>query len=183
MRIYTKTGDKGETGLVGGSRVPKHDPRIECLGAVDEVNASLGVARLHSTGLALDDALAKVQNWLFDVGAEIATPTDSKYYQTSVHAEHMAYLEQSIDEMESRLAPLKNFILPGGSALSAHLHLARTVCRRAERVLSDSAEEIGLRDELRMFVNRLSDWLFVAAREANRLASVEDVKWSRDSDG
>ncbi len=179
MKIYTKTGDRGETGLVGGGRVSKNDPRIESLGAIDEVNASLGLCLIHAQGTELHNPIFKIQNWLFDVGAEIATPSDSKYYQTSVHADHMTYLEQSIDAMQASLEPLQNFILPGGSPLSANLHLARTICRRAERVLSDFHKEIGIRDELRMFVNRLSDWLFVAAREANRISGVEDIKWTR----
>lgn len=136
-RIYTRTGDAGQTALGNGARVAKHAPRVEAYGTVDETNATLGLARLHAEG-EIDAALARVQNDLFDLGADLCTPdlendATAKYPRLRIVAAQILRLEAEIDAMNARLDPLRSFILPGGSALAAHLHLARTVCRRAER--------------------------------------------------
>jgi cob(I)alamin adenosyltransferase len=179
MRIYTKTGDKGTTGLVGGSRVSKTDSRIQALGLIDELNASVGVARTAGAHADLQIPLERVQNTLFDLGAEVATPTDSDYYMASVNAHDIELLENEIDGWTNQLEPLKNFILPGGSPSASQLHLARTICRRVEREMLASQADLEWRAELLTFLNRLSDWLFVIARFQNHLAGVEDVKWSK----
>lgn len=171
MKIYTKTGDSGTTGLVGGDRVSKADPLMSAIGDVDELNAIVGVTRTHSVD---SQDLQSIQNWLFDLGAELATPAGSKFVNQSIGERQIAWLEASIDEMTSQLEPLRNFILPGGTAYGAALHHARTVCRRAERsVIALNAA----RPELIRFLNRLSDWLFVAARFANREQG--DILWSK----
>lgn len=172
MRIYTKTGDTGTTGLVGGSRVSKSDGRIAAIGDVDELNALIGVARAQES--ELDTELHRIQNWLFDLGAELATPPDTKFGNESLSDEHVRKLEESIDEMNEVLSPLRNFILPGGTPVAATLHHARTVCRRAERSVIAFGD---VRPELNRFLNRLSDWLFVAARFENRARG--DVLWSK----
>lgn len=178
MKIYTKTGDAGDTGLIGGDRVRKDGDRIEAVGTVDELNACLGLCRCLSEGMGLDHLLERIQNLLFDAGAELGGPRDGRYYRTAFGDEDVRQLEVSIDEQTEALPPLKNFILPGGVPLAAHLHHARTVCRRAERAIlrlhrREPVEELTL-----IFFNRLSDWLFVAARTANRLADRKDVIWS-----
>lgn len=179
MKIYTKTGDEGQTGLLGGARTPKTSARIMVIGDVDELNAAIGLARTASDGLNLDADLGKIQNWLFDLGAELACPPEGKIQSQNLTAQQIAFLEESIDLQEARLEPLKQFILPGGSTLSAHLHFARSVCRRAERsilVLNDLEPQ---RQQTRVFLNRLSDWLFTAARTANVLTNVKDVPWCK----
>jgi len=182
MKIYTKTGDKGETGLFGGARVSKASSRVDAYGDVDELNSALGICRAHVTALdaKVDALLGGIQSELFDLGAELAT-TPHKKVDTGVpriEDAHIERLERAIDEAESELEPLRTFILPGGAAAAAHLHLARTICRRAERklvALSDAAE--GVRGELVRYLNRLSDLLFVLARLANARAGVADVPW------
>lgn len=177
MRIYTKTGDKGTTGLVGGGRVHKTDDRIEALGAIDELNACLGVALTVGPSAPLAPLLLRTQNQLFDLGAEVATPQESEWFAPSAQPEDILQLEKEMDGWTAELPPLKNFILPGGTPAAAQLHLARTICRRAERQLLRLAESHPLREETLIFVNRLSDWLFVLARQENHLAGVTDVKW------
>jgi len=174
LKIYTKTGDKGQTGLVGGSRVNKDTLRIQAIGDVDELNATIGLARCHGSGGL---ALAKIQNWLFDLGAELATPEKSRFINSSLKEEHIQWLETSIDKQTADLPPLKNFILPGGTELASALHFARCVCRRAERSALALSREEPLREVVLVFLNRLSDWLFVSARTANRLAGVQDIEW------
>jgi len=170
VKIYTKTGDAGETSLFGGARVPKNDPRIEAYGTVDELNSFIGLARAGWPWSTLDAQFASIQSDLFDVGAHLASPGNSRF--AGVDAEHIAELERSIDEMESELAPLRNFILPGGCPPAAQLHVARTVCRRAERLVVALGDEASI-----VFLNRLSDFLFVAARFANLKHGVDDVPW------
>jgi cob(I)alamin adenosyltransferase len=183
MKIYTKTGDAGETGLFGGPRVRKDHPRIEAYGAVDELNALLGLARADELPEELDSLLAEIQNLLFDVGAELASPDPARMGTESIGARQVHRLEAAIDLYEARLDPLKAFILPGGTRGAAGLHLARTVCRRAERrVISLAALEC-VSDKLIVFLNRLSDLLFVLAREANRQAAKGDVPWERQNGG
>jgi cob(I)alamin adenosyltransferase len=179
MKIYTRTGDKGSTGLLGGSRIPKNSVRIRAIGEVDELNASIGVARLHSVGSSVDALLADIQNRLFDLGAGLASPPEGRIQAQSLSETQVAELERSIDEQTEALEPLRNFVLPGGSALGAHLHLSRCVCRRAERSLLDLHESEPVQPELLAYLNRLSDWLFVSARTANAAQGVSDVAWQK----
>lgn len=180
MRLYTKTGDGGTTGLVGGDRVAKDDPRIEAVGALDELNAALGVAILHVSPARASE-LTRIQSLLFDVGAEIACPPDGLFQMTSVDAEDVAVLERAMDDADGELPPLKAFILPGGTPGSAHLHLARTVCRRAERTVVTLSGVSPVRDDVARFLNRLSDRLFSAARQENLAAGIADVPWKKKS--
>jgi len=179
VKIYTKTGDKGQTGLVGGGRVEKDSLRIQAIGEVDELNAAIGVARCYGSGGL---ALAKIQNWLFDLGAELATPEGTRFQNAALADEHVKWLEQSIDKQTSELPALKNFILPAGTELAAALHYARCVCRRAERSALALQREEPVREVVLVFLNRLSDWLFVSARTANRLAGVQDVEWKKSEE-
>jgi len=179
MKIYTKTGDKGTTGLVGGSRVSKTDPRIVAIGEVDELNAVLGLARASSLSEDLDLVLAEAQARLFDLGAELATPETSKFSNAYLDDSDVMRLESSIDSLDAELPPLASFILPGGSEAAARLHLARSVCRRAERAVLELRQSIEIRDVAISFLNRLSDWLFTAARTTNHRLGVEDVKWTK----
>ena len=179
-RIYTRTGDGGETGLGDGSRVAKDSARVAAYGTVDEVNATLGLVRLGATGeMAL--AIARIQNDLFDLGADLATPdlegdATAKYPRLRIQAGQVARLEAEIDAMNADLAPLRSFVLPGGSAVAAHLHVARTVCRRAERLAVTLAGVEPVNGEAVKYLNRLSDWLFVASRVANDNGA-GDVLW------
>jgi cob(I)alamin adenosyltransferase len=174
-KIYTRTGDGGETALGNGARVPKHDLRVSAYGTVDEVNATVGLARLHGMG----DELARISNDLFDLGADLCTPdlendATAPYPRLRMIPGQVDRLEAEIDAMNAGLAPLRSFILPGGSALSAHLHLCRTVCRRAERLVVELAGQESVNPHAIKYLNRLSDWFFVAARHANAGA---DVLW------
>ena len=171
MKIYTRTGDHGETSLFGGARVPKHDPRIEAYGTIDELNSQLGVARASWPASPLDDLFARIQSDLFDIGAHLAAPGSTRF--PGADPARVAELEQSIDAMESELPPLRNFILPAGCAAAAQLHVARTVCRRAERLVAALQDEASI-----VYLNRLSDFLFVAARYANLKHGVADVTWN-----
>lgn len=188
MKIYTKTGDAGETGLFGGGRVRKDHPRIAAYGTLDELNAVLGVARAEiarSADLesnivtALDALLGTIQNRLFDLGAELAAPQSEAKGAQRIQQNHVEVLEQAIDQYESGLPPLRQFILPGGTAVAAQLHVARCVCRRAEREIVSLAAEHPLRDLPVRYVNRLSDLLFVLARAANHEAGGADVPWEK----
>lgn len=179
MRIYTKTGDTGTTGLVGGQRVPKTNPRIEVIGDLDELNALVGLARTQDLGQT-QPLLEKIQNWLFDIGSEIACPPGGKLVVQSVDERHTGLLEHSIDEVWTALPQLRNFILPGGSDLAASLHLCRCASRRVERRALALHESEPVRVELLCFLNRLSDWFFTAARKANSDAGVEDVVWTKE---
>ena len=167
-RIYTRGGDGGETSLADGRRVAKHDLRIEALGTVDEANAVIGIARLHTGGEA-DAILGRVQNDLFDLGADLGTPEDGGKAEGALRISpaQVARLEAEIDHLNGRLDPLESFILPGGSAAAAHLHLARTVVRRAERLITGLAETESVNGAALCYVNRLSDLLFVLARILN----------------
>lgn len=177
MRIYTRTGDKGETGLVGGTRVSKDSARINLIGEVDELNAHIGLARVHSHGNSFDHPLALIQDWLFELGAELATPEGCSHNNRLLSEDQIKYLETSMDEMNESLPPLKHFILPGGALTASQLHVARCVCRRAERSLISFGRLEPVRDEAIQFLNRLSDWLFMAARTSNNFENVEDIKW------
>lgn len=174
MKIYTRTGDRGETSLFGGARVAKNDPRLEAYGTVDELSSFIGVARASSLPPEVEAMLEQVQRDLFDVGARLASPGSSRF--PGAAPRRIAELEAAIDAMEQELAPLTNFILPGGSASAANLHVARTVCRRAERCV------VAIGDEPTVtYLNRLSDYLFVAARLANARAGAQDTQWNNRS--
>jgi cob(I)alamin adenosyltransferase len=179
MKIYTKTGDRGQTGLFGGARVSKAHARVDAYGDVDELNCALGAARVHVTDARVDSRLLEIQTELFALGAELARdPAKQVDLGIDVIEEHsVQQLEAAIDELERDLSPLKTFILPGGCAEAALLHLARATCRRAERRLVALAEVETVRPELLRYVNRLSDLLFVMARHANFRAKVQDVPW------
>jgi len=176
-RIYTRGGDKGETSLGDGARVAKHDLRVAAYGTVDEANACVGLARLACKG-ELDQILARVQNDLFDLGGDLCTPERErpKHPPLRVSAAQVERLEAEIDRLNAELAPLKSFVLPGGGAAAAHLHLARTVVRRAEREMTLLATREAVNPEAVRYVNRLSDLLFVMARHANEKGS-RDVLW------
>lgn len=176
-RIYTRGGDKGETSLGDGSRVAKHHGRVAAYGAVDEANATIGLARQHSAG-AIDAMLGRIQNDLFDLGADLCTPEEEspKYPPLRVSKAQVERLEREIDAMNEKMKPLNSFILPGGSALAAYLHLARTVTRRAEREMTKLATEEGVNPAAIEYVNRLSDHLFVLSRHANE-DGAKDVLW------
>jgi cob(I)alamin adenosyltransferase len=176
-RIYTRGGDKGETSLGDGSRVPKQARRVEAYGTVDEANAAIGLVRLHAEGEA-DAMLARIQNDLFDLGADLCTPEDGRRTAGALRiaAAQVARLEREIDAMNQALRPLDSFILPGGSAAAAHLHLARTVTRRAERLVCALAVEEKVNPEAVKYLNRLSDHLFVLSRRLND-SGAGDVLW------
>ena len=181
-KIYTRTGDDGTTGLATGERVEKWSTRVESYGAVDETNAAIGVARLHvAADSELDAMLGRIQNDLFDLGADLATPERDKplgFEALRIVDAQVKRLEAEIDEINAAIPPLESFILPGGSALSAHLHVARTVCRRAERLIAELAAKEGekVSAPALAYANRLSDFLFVAARRANGNGAA-DVLW------
>jgi cob(I)alamin adenosyltransferase len=179
MRIYTKTGDAGETGLFDGTRVSKADPRVEAYGDVDELNAWLGVARALGVAPDIGDSLVQIQRDLFAMGALLADPRHriaARVEKATLGDQDVARLEQTIDNLETTFAPIRRFILAGGSPAGAMLHLARTVCRRAERRVvslgSDAVDPLVVK-----YLNRLSDLLFVMARAANSRAGVNEIEW------
>ena len=178
-KIYTKTGDAGETALGDGARVAKHSLRVQAYGTVDEVNATLGLARQHSGDM--DGQLSAISNDLFDLGADLCRPdhekdAEAEYPPLRIAAAQVTRLEAEIDAMNADLEPLRSFILPGGTPLAAHLHLCRTVCRRAERLVVELATMESINDEAVRYLNRLSDWFFVAGRVTND-GGKADVLW------
>ena len=181
-KIYTRTGDDGTTGLGTGARRKKYDLRVAAYGTIDEANAAIGIARLHTgQDASLDLVLERIQNDLFDVGADLCTPDQGKGpggARLTVTDKQVAWLESEIDRLNADLSPLRSFVLPGGSAAAAYLHLARTVCRRAERLIAELKDAKGesVTAELLQYVNRLSDYLFVASRYANDKGA-RDVLW------
>lgn len=177
MKIYTKTGDTGHTGIYGGERRSKSDLRIQCIGEIDELNAAIGTVAVGAAEKFPEWNLQRVQSQLFNIGAELAMTELGKRPQIAFDADLIEELERSIDEQTASLEPLRNFILPGGTELSARLHMARTICRRAERSLVKLNESEPLRSVILVYINRLSDWLFVCSRTANASDGVEDVKW------
>tara|TARA_R110002049_G_scaffold44333_1_gene129734 strand:+ start:2361 stop:2936 length:576 start_codon:yes stop_codon:yes gene_type:complete len=179
-KIYTRTGDKGTTALGNGARVTKYDARVEAYGTSDELNCFVGIARLEATQ-DTDEALSRIQNDLFDLGADLCRPDmaadrDAEYPPLRMTDAQVKRLEQEIDIMNAELEPLRSFILPGGRALAAHLHVCRTVARRAERLAVRLAEQETINPTTVTYLNRLSDWFFVAARMANN-GGKEDVLW------
>jgi len=181
MKIYTKTGDAGQTGLVGGTRVEKDHVRIAAYGDVDELNSVLGFVRASWSNSPVDSLLEAIQHDLFAVGAELATPDSAERGVQLITASRITALEEAIDANEAKLEPLQEFILPGGSLAASTVHLARTVCRRAERgvVTLRREPDIEVRDELLVYLNRLSDLLFVLARVANLTSGEPDIPWRK----
>ena len=179
MRIYTKTGDKGDTGLFGGKRVSKAADRVEAYGTVDELNSTLGVARIARVDDEVDALLGRIQVELFDLGGELATVPgkEAKLGIPPIDAARVEALERAIDRFEEGVPPLKVFVLPGGSVAAARLHVARCVCRRAERRVVALAAAEPVRPDIVHYLTRLSDLLFTLARYANHVAGVEDVPW------
>jgi cob(I)alamin adenosyltransferase len=179
MKIYTKTGDTGDTSLFGGQRVPKSSLRIEAYGTVDELNAQIGVVRALQPDAEWDNLLKKIQNQLFVLGADLAAPFNAAPASLKrIRQDDIQFLEETIDRLDVQLDPLKSFILPGGSCVSAQLHVARTVCRRAERFV----DALGRKEEIGtyplVYLNRLADLLFVAARFVNKRTGMEETKWN-----
>lgn len=179
-KIYTRTGDKGQTALGNGDRVEKFSPRVTAYGTSDELNSFVGVARLEAEG-EMDQALSRIQNDLFDLGADLCRPdmekdAEAEYPPLRMAMAQVERLETEIDAMNGSLDPLRSFILPGGSALAAHLHVCRTVSRRAERLAVELASSDPINEAAVKYLNRLSDWFFVAARTANN-GGKDDVLW------
>ena len=181
LKIYTKTGDAGTTGLFGGGRVSKDDPRVDAYGDVDELNAAIGLAQAIAPMPRVDEVLGPIQRDLFSIGALLATPDLERMHEQLAKARiddaRLAELERAIDACDGELEPLKAFILPGGTPKSAALHVARTVCRRAERRVIHLRREVELPSLAVVYLNRLSDLLFVLARVANRRAGAAEVTW------
>lgn len=179
MKIYTKTGDDGETGLYGKGRVSKDSVRIECIGKVDELNALLGWVKCATSDFEFDLGLYKLQNDLFDLGARIASADADKAVTTWDIDQSINHLEEQIDAMDDQLPALKHFILPGGHELAARIHVARCKCREAERRIVALSHEMDMKKEI-VFLNRLGDWLFVAARFVNHCMEFNEPKWTPD---
>lgn len=179
MKIYTKTGDAGETGLYGVERVSKADPRVEAYGTVDELNAAIGVARAHASDVKVDQTLGDLQNALFDVGADLATPLAAKTRAkiVPIDEEDVAHVEAEIDRYAEELGPLDTFVLPGGSPCAAALHVARAVSRRAERMVIVLERDHEINSHVRVYLNRLSDLLFTLTRIVNMRAGVSEHAW------
>jgi len=184
MKIYTRTGDDGSTGLFGGGRIRKSDPRIECYGTIDELNAAVGLAAAAAKSPAvyeMRDWLRQIQHELFNIGSHLATATESPSSAKlpALEESMVGRLEMQIDQAEEQLAPLRQFILPAGDETACRLHLTRTICRRAERRIVGFAMDRPVPQIIITYLNRLSDWLFVMARLANSRAGVEDVPWKK----
>jgi cob(I)alamin adenosyltransferase len=178
MKIYTKTGDRGDTSLFGGQRVPKDALRIEAYGTVDELNTVLGIIRSDNADPEIDAILGEIQEQLFELGADLATPrsTEKKVVER-IDQRDVDELEKVIDALDPQLKPLRSFVLPGGSPVSARVHFARTVCRRAERIIVRLSRNEDIGGMITVYLNRLSDLLFVLARYVNRKAGLAETKW------
>lgn len=179
MKVYTGKGDRGETGLYGGKRVPKNSPRIEAYGIVDELNSFVGLAITETADKNVKALLLKIQNQLFTVGSDLATPEEKKQESDGTPVEFYSNIEKEIDKFEAKLEELKSFILPGGSKSSAHLHVCRTVARRAERAVVSLNNSVEIGNNILIFLNRLSDLFFVLARYENQVSGNPDVKWEK----
>ncbi len=178
LKIYTKTGDTGQTSLFGGKRVRKDSARIEAYGTVDELNSFIGLTLTAELDAKLQTLLRSVQNDLFVLGSDLATPLEQdKTKAPRITEEHVRRLEKEIDIMQEQLAPLRTFVLPGGSEAAARIHICRTVCRRAERLTVETATRESINPENIKYLNRLSDFLFVLARRANLSANIPDIPW------
>ena len=182
MKIYTKTGDSGETGLFGGERVSKNTIRIEAYGTIDELNAFIGLTIIEVSDKSVKDLLQKIQNWLFSIGADLATPDNERSKKLNVFRtseEYYRYIETEIDKYESKLDELKNFILPGGTKGAALLHICRTITRRAERMVVALNSTVKIGNNIIIFLNRLSDLFFVLARFDNAVTGTPDIEWQQ----
>lgn len=183
MKIYTRTGDSGMTSLFSGGRVPKHHLRVDAYGTVDELNAALGLARALGPTMETERLIARVQTQLFHLGADLATPEGARSARVvRVQPETVAWMEQQIDLMTAELAPLTQFILPGGTPAAAQIHVARTICRRAERMTALLAGQESTGEHVLPYLNRLSDFLFTLARLENARSGHGDEKWAVDAD-
>ena len=182
MKIYTKTGDDGTTGLIGGSRVKKYDLRLEAYGTVDELNAAIGVVCSSKLPKNVEEILNKIQNKLFNIGSLLASDDKGEAFTSNlaITEENINELEIAIDEYQNQLPELTHFILPGGDFLSAQCHVARTVCRRAERRILEFAEHSKVQNKIIIYINRLSDFLFVLSRKLALDNNVEEVSWKKD---
>jgi cob(I)alamin adenosyltransferase len=174
-KIYTRTGDAGSTGLSDGARIAKDHPRIEAIGAVDELNSAIGIVLAHTPAAPIDTMLTNIQHSLFDLGGELSMPET-----ICIEGERVTLLEKWLDSLNANLPPLKEFILPGGSPAAAACHLARAICRRAERRLHTLSQGEAVNPAAAGYLNRLSDLLFVIARELNRVAGKPDVFWRHE---
>lgn len=178
MKIYTKTGDKGQTSLIGGTRVPKHHIRIEAYGTVDELNSWMGMLRDSITEAATVELILEIQDRLFTIGSSLASdPEKSKMKLPELHEEDIAALETAIDKMNEALPPMRNFVLPGGHPTVSHCHIARCVCRRAERCTIALAETSSVNELVIKYLNRLSDYLFVLSRKLTQDLGAEEKPW------
>jgi cob(I)alamin adenosyltransferase len=177
MKIYTKKGDQGQTSLFGGQTVAKHEHRIDAYGTVDELNSVIGVARSHEMNAQIDEWLHTVQHQLFVLGSDLATPHSREVRIDRISENEIIFLEKCIDQMDEQLPALKNFILPGGTKAASFLHLARTVCRRAERITVACSEEDYVSKLTIKYLNRLSDFLFMLGRFENFKSGKEDIPW------
>ncbi len=179
MKVYTKTGDKGETSLFAGGRVPKYDVRVDAYGTVDELNSFIGMIRAYEIDEQADKWLEDIQNELFRIGADLATPLDAKAdWIVRLSGDENKMLEEAIDKMTEELEPLKAFVLPGGVPSAAAAHIARTVCRRAERLTVEASTKVEINTPVIAYLNRLSDFLFTLARYLNKQAGESETKWS-----
>ena len=181
FKIYTKTGDDGSTGLVGGTRVKKYNVRLEAYGTVDELNAAIGVILSHGMPDNLGEMLIEIQNKLFNIGSRLASDEKGNAVteKLSITEKHISFLENAIDEMEKGLPELTHFILPGGDWAAAQCHVARTVCRRAERRILEFADSETVQPEIIKYINRLSDFLFVLARKLSAISGIEEKPWEQ----
>jgi cob(I)alamin adenosyltransferase len=182
MKIYTKTGDKGETGLFGGERVSKNSFRIDAYGTIDELNAFIGLVIIEVSDKSVKDLLQKIQNWLLSIGADLATPDNERTKKLNVFRtteEYYLYIEKEIDKYESKLDELRNFILPGGTKGAALLHICRTITRRAERMVVALNSTVKIGNNIIIFLNRLSDLFFVLARFDNAVTGTPDIEWKQ----
>ena len=179
MKIYTKTGDKGETSLFGGTRVSKDHIRIEAYGTVDELNACIGLLRDYVSSSDLE-LITEIQNRLFNIGSILATEKETSFPTPKISTEHIAFLEKWMDNTDESLPKLSNFILPGGHPSVAHAHLARTVCRRSERRVISLSESADIPDNLVKYLNRLSDFLFILARKLTFSNQAKEILWEKD---
>lgn len=183
MKIYTKTGDKGKTSLLGGARVAKYDLRIEAYGTVDELNASLGVLRSGEMDAESQEVLISIQSMLFTAGSQLATePGKTKVKIPMLKDEAVTFLEDQIDKMEEGLPPMRNFVLPGGHPSVAAAHVARTICRRAERIVLHLKDDSEVPDPIPVFLNRLSDFLFVLSRKLSKAFGAKEMPWIPEKD-
>lgn len=179
MKVYTKTGDRGTTSLIGGTRVPKNSARLEAYGTVDELNSYIGMVRSLASDARITAELADIQMRLFDIGGNLATDPEAATLKMplGVNEEDVAVLEKAIDRMDAEIPPLKHFVLPGGNETVAFCHIARTVCRRAERRILDLGQQAGVDELVLKYVNRLSDYLFILSRKLAHDANIEEFKW------